>query len=404
MFNKYGDFNFIILKIQRYMGMFKKALYGVYKKFQNNKAAATTAHFIYNELIPYITGKYKPAAYNYKSIVFKKRKAFGKKKLKEIKMAIICDDMTYKNYKNVCNVDFLTPDNWIDKMNEFQPDLFFCESAWSGINKYKDCWRGKIYKNENVLYETRHVLFNILDFCKRSGIKTVFWNKEDPIYFDDMCHCFSDTALKFDYIFTTAEECVGRYKAMGHKNVFVSGFGFAPELFNCEANAEKENSAVFAGSWYADHPQRCADMEKIFDMVISMGIRLDIYDRYYDSSNPINSYPEKYKRYIHKGVPYEKLSRILSKSKFAININTEKDSKTMFARRVYELMACRCIVISNESKAMKEMFGNNVWFVNEKFDLTQEKEIVADNYDFVINNCTNNAVLLYIFKIIGLLQ
>ena len=145
-------------------------------------------------------------------------------------------------------------------------------------------------------------------------------------------------------------------------------------------------------------------MEKIFDMVISNGIKLEIYDRHYNSSNPINKFPGKYKNYIHEAVDYTQLGKILKASRFAININTEKKSETMFARRVYELMACRCVIISNESKGMKKIFGNKVWFLGEKFDFDKEKEFVESNYDYVMSNCTNDVEIEKMLRRIGIIN
>ncbi|MGN1230422.1 MAG: hypothetical protein ACI4TP_00835, partial [Anaerotignum sp.] len=371
----------------------KKMIYKIYKKMEKNRLIASCFHFLYGNLIPFLTGKYKPIKYNPKEICFAKRGYSAEKKaLKDLKIAVICDDMTYKNLEGICNVYFLTPDNWIEVMQKEQPDLFFCEAAWSGIAEYKDAWRGKIYKNQRLLFENRTMLLNILDYCKRNGIKTVFWNKEDPYFFDDVCHNFGETALLFEYIFTTAEELVERYESRGHSRVFVMGFGFSPALYHCGEDVEKENKAVFAGSWYADIPERCEDMEKIFDMLIEKKIPLEIYDRYWDSDNPMHRFPEKYRPYIHKSVPYEALGQIYKTARFAVNINTEKNSDTMYARRVHELMACRCVVISNESKGMRKKFGEHVWFLDTPFDFENERAICEDNYDYVMNHCTNREI------------
>lgn len=378
--------------------MIKNLFYNLYKKMETNAWAVTAAHFLYGELLPRIKGTYRPVKYTSKNIEIKKKSNNQAKKIKDIKIAMISDDMTYENYKGLCQIFYLTPSNWFEIMTEKEPDIFFCEAAWSGISKYKNVWRGKIYSNKNIKYENRKVLFDILDFCKKREIKTAFWNKEDPFYFDDKYHNFSNTALKFDYIFTTDTNCVNKYKAKGHQHVFVSGFGFSPELFHYEAAIKKEKKAVFAGSWYGDLPDRCADIEKIFQILIEKKIPLEIYNRYYDSPNPIHKFPEKYKPFLRDAVSYSKLNQILNSSQFAININTVKNSETMFARRVFELMACKCIVISNESEGMEKMFGDKVWFIGQEFDFKNSDKIIEDNYQFVMKYCTNEVRLKNILK------
>ncbi len=380
----------------------KKLVYKIYKIFGKNRVMLNLFNFLYSVILPLLIKKNRPAKYRPKEIIFERKDSNKKFNLKDIKAAVICDDMTYQNIREIVNAYFITPSNYLKVMCEFKPDLLFCESCWSGISEYNDCWRGKIYRNERLFFENRRVLLNILDYCNKCSIKTVFWNKEDPFYFDDQCHNFSDTALKFDYIFTTAEECVKRYKKLGGKNVNVLGFGFSPKLFNSSDNELKENKAVFAGSYYADHAERCKDMEEIFDMVLEKGIKLEIYDRHFNSSNPINKFPDKYKPYIHEAVDYTKLGEILKTSRFAININTEKKSETMFARRVYELMACRCVIISNESKGMRKMFGKKIWFLGDDFDFSREKAFVEENYEYVMTNCTNEISIRNLMKSVGL--
>lgn len=78
----------------------------------------------------------------------------------------------------------------------------------------------------------------------------------------------------------------------------------------------------------------------------------------------------------------------MSKATYVININTVKDSRTMFARRVFEAMACGRIVISNESLGMRELFPGRVWFADEKFPADRQEEIIKENLQQVRNAFT----------------
>ena len=70
----------------------------------------------------------------------------------------------------------------------------------------KGDWENKITKDER---SDRSILFEILKYCKENKIPTVFWNKEDPVHYNnEYGGSFSDTAKNFDYIFTSAEECI----------------------------------------------------------------------------------------------------------------------------------------------------------------------------------------------------
>ena len=367
----------------------KKIVYSVYKKLQNNDIIVNMVNYIYIYVFPIFERDMRPCRYT--EYDMQTDKTYEKEEFRDItkiKAAFICDEMTYRCFSLECDCVFLSPHNWIDTMKSFKPDLLFCESTWSGIDEYKDCWRGRVYKNNKLRFENRKVLFQILDYCKRNNVKTVFWNKEDPTFFNHEVYNFVDTAMHFDYIFTTDRECADKYKLSGHQNVEVLMFGFSPKLYNPSCSSVKEDSCIFAGSWYSDQPERCRDLENILEFAIQNKMNLKIYDRNYNTGNPVNMFPDKYKEYISKSVEFTRLNHIVKESKYAININTVTESETMFARRVFETMACNTCVISNKSKGMKQLFGDDVWFLGENFDIGLIQEKCRRNVDRVFKKHT----------------
>jgi len=297
---------------------------------------------------------------------------------------MICDPMTWQNLSQEHPAISLLPTNLPTQKIKF----LFCESTWSGTTNA--CWRGQVYKDERVLYENRHNLLKILNHYKSKRIPTVFWAKEDPAYFQDSIYNFTDTALKFDYILTTAEECIPRYNALGHKQVHLWPFGFSPKIYYPPKNPNRENIAIFAGSWYEDHPNRCQDLSTILDAILTAKIPIRIYDRNRLSGNSTKPFPTKYQPYVQDSVSYEALGNIYRKAEYVINVNTICDSATMFSRRVYEAMACGCIIISNESTGLRNQFNNNIWFIteNEEFDLQSKELIRQENIQTVFTHHT----------------
>jgi len=243
-------------------------------------------------------------------------------------------------------------------MESFKPELLFCEAAWHGIEGYPESWRSQIFRNHSVRFENRKILFNVLDYCRHHQIKTAFWNKEDPSYFDHPQYDFADTALHFDYIFTTAQECVERYRRRGHKQVYLLPFGFSPEIFNPLNRSKDACDAVYCGSWFPEHEKRCEDMETLFAWVEAQNMPLTIYDR--QMQGEYSSFPEKYRDMVRKAVPYEALGEIYRSSGVGVNINTVTDSATMFARRAIEMMACGLPVVSNPSVGLQMRFGERI--------------------------------------------
>jgi hypothetical protein len=300
------------------------------------------------------------------------------------KIAFICDEMTWQDFKEECNSAYVTPSNWQDVFSRFMPDILFCESAWRGIDSEPNCWVNRVYKNPYSIYENRKDLFAILKFCRENNIKTVFWNKEDPVHFDN----FSDTAMYFNYVLTTASECISKYNAKGCKNVGQLSFGFSSRMFYPDESIKKENTAIFAGSWNSGFFERCREMSEMFDFILARNIELIIYNRASDSKATTIQFPPKYRQYVRPRVKFEELGNIFRKSRYAININTVKDSETMFARRVFELMACGCIIISNESRGLHKLFGNTLWFYTKEFDHSKKDEYVKQNIDYVFKHHT----------------
>ena len=305
--------------------------------------------------------------------------------IKSIKVAIIADEFTFNCFKYEFNALPVTPDDWQEVFAKNKPDIFFCESAWSGADPVGRPWKGKIYSSVRFKHENRSDLLQILKHCKKNQIPTVFWNKEDPIHYIDKIHNFVDTALKFDHIFTSAAECVEQYKKdYGHKSVHALMFATQPKIFNPIEEFERTDEIVFAGSWYEQHPERCIEMAKILDDIIASGRKLKIYDRHSGTVDSNHFYPEKYKPYIHPKLDYEHLSLAYKGSKYALNINTSTTSETMFARRVFELMSSNTCVLSNYSEGMKKLFGSNVFFVDDGIKISDEDNAREANLNLVL--------------------
>lgn len=282
-----------------------------------------------------------------------------------VRAAFICDDMSWETFCPLCKeAMYVEPDGWRDAFEEFQPDVFFCESAWLGLTAYGCSWRSRIFRNHRVAFDHRKDLLDILSYCRSKGIKTVFWNKEDPTYFGDQQNDFVNTALRFDYIFTTAQECIERYRALGHEQVYLMQFGFSPKIFHPLGRNSGKESAVYTGSWFSDHQQRCRDMERMFELLEDKGIPVTIYDRQMHKGGE-SSFPERYAQWVHEAVPYEKMGDIYRKYTLGVNINTVTESPTMFARRALEMMACALPVVSNPSRGLYERFGEKIGWMSE---------------------------------------
>ena len=304
---------------------------------------------------------------------------------KNIKVATIFDSFSHNSFKYEFDLISLTPDSWKEMLESEKPDLFFCESAYHGISKKSSphgVWVGKL--SQKSLCDN---LKGILTYCNQNNIPTIFWNKEDPVSFTDK-FSFTNTALNFDYIFTSCEESVSEYNLRDHENVCPLMFASQPKLFNPIKRDRLKDTVVFAGTWYSKFPQRCKTMEKIFDRILNKNLNLKIYDRFSNSSIEGMNYPEKYQPYVNDGVEYHQIPEVYKESEFGLNFNTVTDSNTMFARRVFELMASNTVVLSNYSKGVYRLFGDNVIYLDrDEFDWSRNfDKIKEENLYNVLEN------------------
>ncbi|MCY7777342.1 glycosyltransferase [Bacillus haynesii] len=295
------------------------------------------------------------------------------KKISELKMAVIFDEFTRASFSEECKLIQFTPDNWLEVLTRDTPDILMVESAWNGNN-------GSWFKHVGDYGEEQNKdLFDLIKWCNAKNIPTVFWNKEDPVHYNR----FINTAKKFDYIFTTDEDMVPFYKKeVGHENVYSLPFAAQPKIHNpIKIQSERINKACFAGSYYRLHEERSIDMDRILDIAKDFG--LDIYDRNYEKTSaglmPNHCFPEKYKENIKGSLKYYEIDKAYKGYKVMINVNTVKNSPTMFSRRVFEGLACGTPVISTYAKGVNNLLGDLVY-------ISEDERDIKDAFQFLLNS------------------
>jgi len=286
--------------------------------------------------------------------------------LKELRIACIMDEFTYHSFKSECNLFQLKPESWKAQILESKPDILFLESAWKGAD---EAWAKKVSDASSEVFE-------LIDYCKNSEIPVVFWNKEDPFHFGR----FLPIAKRVNIVFTTDVDCIEKYKyEVGHDNVYLLPFAAQPTSHNPIEHFERKDAFSFAGSFYLRYPERQRDFDNIYDVGQELK-SVDIYDRNFDNPHPHLKFPEKYDASIVGCLPVEEIDKAYKGYKFGINMNTIKYSQTMFARRVFELMASNTIVVSNFSRGLRTLFGDLVVSSDAKSELFQRlKELCEDD-------------------------
>ena len=276
------------------------------------------------------------------------------RRTQDLRIAVIMDEFSLACFRPECHVVTFRPDNWRPILRRERPHMLLVESAWRGNG---GSWE---YRVARYAYPGWEELERLVAWCRQHGIRTAFWNKEDPVHFDR----FLDTAKLFDFVFTTDANCIPRYKhAVGHDRVYPLAFAAQPRLHNpIRVPGYRQKTVCFAGSYYRNrHPRRREEMDWLLEA--GLGFGLEIYDRGFGQRGRGSEdfcFPERFTSAVVGGVAYQDIVRVYKQYKVFLNVNSVADSPTMFSRRVFELLACGTPVVSTPARAIDELLGREV--------------------------------------------
>lgn len=321
----------------------------------------------------------------------------------DLKIGIICDEIYWESIESAAYFKYLLPTDLYKIDNTY--DLLLVVSPWKGI---KNEWYGvgSIDDQNNLL---RKNLIEIIEKFKNLRIPTVFISKEDPPNYKH----FVDFAKHCDYIFSSAIECVEKYKVdCDNPNVHVLCFGINPKYHNPIGTSfdGKPNDLIFAGSWMNKYPDRCRILSEMFEGVITSKYQLNTIDRNYPKYKNTYPWPSRYIKYNSPAINHADLQKIHKLVDWGINVNSVTSSCTMFANRCYELSAMGLNLLSNYSLGMslKHPLISIVYDQNEtknildktsSFDLKERKTfLIREQYDN--NTCFDR--LAQILDVVGI--
>ena len=231
-------------------------------------------------------------------------------------------------------------------------DFVFIESAWNGND---GDWKFKLTGTAGPSTE----IVELLSECRRSGIPTVFWNKEDPPHFED----FLPLAKMFDVVFTSDVRLIERYKKhLGHDRVAPLAFAAQPAIHS-PARPSKDFAArdiAFAGMYFTHKfPERRAQMDLLLGAADKVSPRmehgLEIFSRFLGEDERYQ-FPGNLADRVVGSLPYRNLLTAYKNYKVFLNVNSVVDSPSMCARRIFEITAAGTPVITTPSAATKRFF------------------------------------------------
>lgn len=277
----------------------------------------------------------------------------------DVRVVMVADEFTAKAFAYEWDVVEPTPSDWRETIDNHKPDFLFVESAWEANG---GSWRYHIVGAT----APRPALVEMVKYCQALGIRTIFWNKEDPPHFED----FLPTATLFDHVFTTDGKMIESYKQrLGHDRVELLAFAAQPKIHN-PARVERlarSQPIVFGGMYFREkYPERRQQLDILLAGASKLG--LDIFSR--QSGSDIKyRFPDEFDTLVRGSLPYLQMLTAYHVYKVVINVNSVVDSATMCARRIFEATACGAAVVTTPTAAINNFFPGEM--LTEVYDEKQ---------------------------------
>lgn len=266
------------------------------------------------------------------------------------RVGVILDEFSAQSFGFEWSTTELSRENWSNELDGL--DFVFIESAWNGNS---GDWKFKL----NGPSGPGPDVVELLTECRRRGLPTVFWNKEDPPHFED----FLPLAKLVDVVFTSDVRLVGEYRALlGHDRVSALPFAAQPAIHNPARPAQNfaARDIAFAGMYFAHkYPERRAQMDLLLGAAEAVSGRmehgLEIFSRFLGDDERYQ-FPGTLAQRVVGGLPYRNLLTAYKHFKVFLNVNSVVDSPSMCARRIFEISAAGTPVVTTPSAATREFF------------------------------------------------
>ncbi|WP_447985813.1 CgeB family protein [Nitrospira sp. Nam74] len=313
---------------------------------------------------------------------------------RNLKVALIADELTRSCLSFECHVRDLTPLNAKLLLKFWRPDMIFVESAWQGRG---NAWKYKIAAYPDRPERNNLALRKVVTYARGLGIPCVFWNKEDGVHFER----FISSASLFDYIFTVDDNCIPRYQAVVGPNVPVAPLMFAvqPAIHSPSKDGFTHRQACFLGSYSLHiHDRRRKWQQMLFAGCSDIGLK--VFDRNSARRSSNYRYPDMPWLEVRPSVPHTKTGEIYRDYMVSLNVNTVEDSATMFSRRLIEILACGGLAVTTPSLSVDRHFKDYCHVVHSeeeardlfgrlKHGLTpRDREVAAAGAEYVLREFT----------------
>lgn len=277
-------------------------------------------------------------------------RSFRRPVFDQVRVGAILDEFSAESFSYEWSLVLLSRADWSRQLDDL--DFVFIESAWNGN---RGQWKYQLTGDSGLKPD----VIALLDECRRRGIATVFWNKEDPPHFDD----FLPLAKRCDVVFTSDVRLIPRYRAeLRHDRVGVLPFAAQPAIHSPArpARGVAARDIAFAGMYFAHKfPERREQMDLLLGAADAVSERmeygLEIFSRFLGNDERYQ-FPARLADRVVGSLPYRNLLTAYKNYKVFLNVNSVVDSPSMCARRIFEISASGTPVVTTPSAATKEFF------------------------------------------------
>ncbi|WP_336707792.1 glycosyltransferase [Oerskovia sp. USHLN155] len=271
--------------------------------------------------------------------------------VRDLEIGLIADEFTTKSLQGSIGVRLLSRANWAHELEGLS--FVLIESAWKGNDAQ---W----YRGVGRYSDDEHRdIQGLIETCRRLAIPTVFWNKEDPVHTSR----FLETARLCDHIFTVDANLIPLYRsAAGESTKTVSSMPFfaQPRIHSpLDRGESSEPTVAYAGTYYGDrYAERTSDLHRLLSASKQTG--LAIYDRQSIDPDSPYKFPAEFREAVRGGLSYDSVLEKYRTHVAHLNVNSVRDSPTMYSRRVVEIAASGGVVLSGPGRGVQETLGGAI--------------------------------------------
>ena len=169
-------------------------------------------------------------------------------------------------------------------------------------------------------------------------------------------------AKNSQYVFTTAAECINKYRSLGIKADLML-FACTPSFHHrVESDPRFSHDCIFIGNNYSQFPARLQGMEMILQPLLQNGFDLKVYG--------LNWWLNRESRFfiepnIYGGtLSYEEMRTAYSSAKIVLGLHSVDTSPTMMSMRTFDVLGCGAFHLTQWTPAIENLFTNHehlVW-------------------------------------------